>query len=198
MKYLPLLVFLISCAHDPAPVRPSWVEALRTGEETLKVRNGRKDYYRRIAGHPQLPREVSCDWAILRAEEDVRREHDETVPATVEVLFYDREHGDCAVTLSVDLDRTRAVAAAPNEAELLVRTRTARATKYALTGLRIEEFERFAGDKVVLSDDTGPCLRGFGTTSTSIHGGTQVCWKDKVLVGYCMLKDGQCWTNTPE
>ncbi len=200
MKVLILLLSFVSCAQRPTINRPSWVDAVRTGEETLKVTNGSKTYYRRIAGNPQLPREVSCDWATLRAEEDLRREHSEDVPATVEVLFYDPDHGDCAVTLSVDLRASRSLAgdSEPNEAVLLLRKRTERATKYALTGLRRDEFEKFAGDKVVLSDGAGPCFHGFGTLSTSTHGGAQVCWRNDVLVGYCFLKDGQCWTNTAD
>jgi hypothetical protein len=200
MKYLIVLFLFVSCAQRQAIVRPDWVNAIRAGEETLKVSNGSKMYYRRIAGHPQLPREVSCDWATLRAEEDLRRQHPEEVPSTVEVLFFDPEHGDCAVTLSVDLRDSRAVASLsePNEATLLLRKRTERATKYALTGLRREEFEKFADDKVVLSDDAGPCLQGFGTVRASTHGGAQVCWRNDILVGYCFLKDGQCWTNNAD
>lgn len=103
--YLAFL-FLISCAHHQPKVTevPSWVSSVREGKAALKIPHGQKTFYRRIAGNKDLSRDVSCDLVIETAEEDIKKEFPlfPKVPYTVEVLFYDEDHKDCAVTLSVE------------------------------------------------------------------------------------------------
>lgn len=205
MKKILLLSFLISCAQEPLrPQKPYWVEAIRSGEEALRVSNGQKTFYRRIAGSPDLTKQTSCNLVIMKAEEDLRKEFpDSKVPYAVEVLFYDEEHKDCAVTISTTKVPERSVASVPSvssdeeEASSLINKRSENAAKFALTGLTKTEFEKFAQDKVQIFEEKNLCTKFFRTQSFSIHGLTHVCWKGDVVAGYCTLKDKQCWTRTP-
>lgn len=221
MKNLLGLLILISCAHhENVTQKPQWVEAIRSGEETLKVAHGSKVYYRRIAGSPELSRESSCEQAINQAETDIRKEFPlfPKVPYSLEVLFYDKDFKDCAVTVSIhsglhhryeELKKIQAASEqrlsdlkakediSEDEATEMIQRRTEVATRYALTGLTKEEFEKFAKDKVQMNQGTGLCAKGLKTDIFSIHGTMQICWKGENIMGYCTLKDSQCWTKTP-
>lgn len=222
MKLLLPLLMLVSCAHQPPEVieRPSWVEAVRTGEESLKVFHGDKIYYRRIAGSSELSKEKSCELAVIRAEEDIKKEYPlfPRIPFNVEVLVYDREHKDCAVTASIDSQlekryeevKSQYMATVLRQEELgskehmtedevteMLQMRAETATRYAQVGLTKEEFEKFTKDKVYLSEGEGECERVFRAPAYSNHGTTQVCWKGEHVVGYCTTTNNTCWKKTP-
>lgn len=223
MKLLLSLVLLASCAHQtPSEVieRPTWVSAIRSGEESLKVFHGDKIYYRRIAGSAELGKEKSCALAVIKAEEDIKKEYPlyPRIPFAVEVLVYDREHQDCAVTASIDSQLSKKYAeikesyqasvdrqeellnkehATEDEVTELLQLRAETATRYAQVGLTRTEFEKFTKDKVHLSDAAGECQRVFRAPASSTHGTTQVCWSGEHVVGYCTTTDQTCWTKTP-
>lgn len=221
MGKLLLLAFLASCAMAPQSIeRPDWVSAIRNGDESLKVPHGNKVYYRRIAGSSQYGQQVSCELAVRKAEEDLKKEFplQNQLPFTVEVLFYDHQYQDCAVTISVskdlaakygeskaqyqDYQRRRDELQAQEtvsseEAAELLQLRSLTAVEFAITGLTKEEFEKFAKDKVHLNAAAGDCQRAFRAPAYSVHGTTQVCWQGEHVVGYCSGLDRQCWTRTP-
>ncbi|MES2526355.1 MAG: hypothetical protein V4598_04685 [Bdellovibrionota bacterium] len=207
MKRLFLLGLLVSCSSfEEKSQAPSWVGAIRSGEEALKVSHGSKTFYRRLAGGPNVTKQTSCELVVMKAQEDIRKEYPgEMIPHTVEVLFYDDFHQDCAVTLSVD-HKKRDVASVPKSADevsedevskLLVE-RSETAIKFALTGLTLEEFEKFAKDKVVVNSGEGLCSTFFRTTQYSVHGLTHVCWTNNNIEGYCTSRTNQCWKRTPQ
>ncbi len=120
----------------------------------------------------------------------------------MEVLIFDEKFQDCAVTLSVDV-RTREVASIPvvnveDEVASLLVERSETAIKFALTGLTLEEFEKYARDKVVVNSGEGLCSAFFGTQQYSIHGLTHVCWTNNNIQGYCTSRTKQCWVRTPQ
>lgn len=218
MRNLILLVLFFSCAHHEVQ-KPSWVNAVRSGEETLKVPHGSKTYYRRIAGGPDVSKQTSCQLVIMKAEEDIKKEFPllPNVPYTTEVLFYDQEYRDCAVTLSVNGDvpsryeelkkksedsvkRREELLSKENvtadEAAELLNMRSDVAMQFALTGLTKTEFEKYSKETVSLIAGSGLCDI-FRTNTYSIHGTTHVCWVGESIQGYCTQKDRQCWTRTP-
>lgn len=206
MRALPLLFLLFSCAQNAITERPLWVDAIRKGEESLKVTNGSKVYYRRIAGSSDVSRQTSCNLVIMKAEEDLRKEYpfEDKIPYNVEVLYYDPDHKDCAVTISVSKiapTEGRKVAAEEiqkiDEASALVLNRSELATKFALTGLTKTEFEKFVNDKVTILQGHDLCGGAFKTDTYSIHGLTHVCWRGDIIAGYCTSKERQCWTRMP-
>ena len=212
MKYLLFMVFLASCAQTPTNETPAWVDAIRSGEESIKVAQGSKTYYRRIAGSPALTREISCSLAITRAEETIKKEYPnaDLIPYAVEVVFYDKTHRDCAVTISVSSKLERSMASiarrddlvnkdnvTEDEATLILQERAQIASRFALTGLTKQEFEKFAKDKVSLNSDHALCSKYFSTGNFSVHGTTHVCWKGENVVGYCTMNDSTCWTKNP-
>lgn len=221
MKNLFVLLLLVSCAHQlpPKEVHPSWVTGIRSGEEALKVTQGSKVFYRRIAGSPQMARQASCDLAVMRVEDDIRKEYPlAKVPFNVDVVYYDKEHADCAVTGSVDASfaarqaemrsqlaseeqRVRDLASqdqvTEDDAAQILIQRGEIASRFALTGLTKEDFEKFTKNRVSFVTGEGPCSRYLHSESFSIHGTTQVCWKNEHIAGYCTAKDGICWTKQP-
>lgn len=206
MKYLLFMVFLVSCAQSPTRETPAWVEAVRSGEETIKVSHGSKIFYRRIAGSPSLNRETSCNLAITRAEETIKKEYPNAdyIPYAVEVVFYDEAYRDCAVTVSVSSKIDRSVASevhkdtvTEDQATLILQERAAIASRFALTGMTKFDFEKFANDKVSLNNDHALCSKYFSTGSFSVHGTTHVCWRGENVVGYCTMNDSRCWIKNP-
>jgi hypothetical protein len=222
MKQLIFLLLCVACSHQTSTVveRPAWVEAVRSGDEGLRVPHGNKIYFRRIAGSKELTKEKSCELAVIKAEEDIKKEYPlfPRIPFNVEVLVYDREHQDCAVTASIDsrmetryeeikLEYKSAVLrkeelagkehATEDEVTELLQLRAETATRYAQVGLTKDEFEKFTKDKVYLSETAGECQRVFRAPASSIHGTTQVCWSGEHVVGYCTSLDNTCWKKTP-
>jgi len=109
MKYLLILIFVASCAtFKKAEEAPLWVDGIRSGKESLKVINSNKQLYRRIAGSSEKSREKSCERAIEAAEADIKKEYPlfQSIPYSLEVLFYDENYNDCAVTISVSTSLT--------------------------------------------------------------------------------------------
>lgn len=222
MRLLLGLLILTSCAHQlHSENRPAWVAGVRSGEESLRISHGSKTYYRRIAGSQQFSKTTSCELALIKVEEDIKSEFPlmSSVPFAVEVVYYDEFYQDCAVTVSVNatvgslyskLQHTHEKKLAErdelaakehlsvSEAAELLRLRSETAIEYALTGLSKDEFENFARDKVLLNEGEGACERVFRAPAYSVHGNTQVCWRGEHVVGYCMSKDGQCWTRTAQ
>lgn len=208
MKRLALLFLCFSCSHhEPVSVAPSWVSSIRTGEGALRVSQGSKIFYRRIAGGPTVSKQTSCELVVMKAQEDMRKEFPrEDLPHNVEVLYYDLEHRDCAVTLSVD-PRKRQIAGesekstnefSEDDVSRLLVERSETAIKFALTGLTLEEFQEFSKQKVVMNSGEGLCSAFFRTHSYSIHGLTHVCWTNNNIQGYCTSRTGQCWVRTPQ
>lgn len=210
MRIIFFIFFLSSCSGQRLVTKaPSWVEAIRSGDESLKVTNGNKTFYRRIAGSKELSQQTSCNLVVMKAEEDLKKEfpHVSKIPYVIEVLYYDKNHNDCAVTISIQgAHQIRAIASSlkvdeeiqsEDEASRLVLLRSDLAMKYALTGLTKIEFERFSNEKVHLITEKNHCSSVFNTNVYSIHGLTHVCWKGDVVAGYCTTKDKQCWTRTP-
>lgn len=219
MKRLLLLSFLVACSHteirDPGP---SWVHSIRSGEEQLKVQHGQKTFYRRVAGGPELSKQTSCELVIHKAEEDIRKEYPNLnhVSYTVEVLYYDDVKKDCAVTLSVDkqfevkeqlvsdtsaLDRLNQLKAKETASDLevaeMLGLRSEVASKYALTGLTLDEFEKYTKEKVSLLQGEGLCSKTFRSPIFSIHGTVEICWQNNYVRGYCTPKSQQCWIRSP-
>lgn len=221
MRYFLGLLLLTSCAHENIQTeRPAWVGAIRSGEEKLKVPHGSKTYYRRIAGGKDVSKQTSCELSIMKAEEDIKKEYPllPKIPYAVEVLFYDEDFNDCAVTLSVNSDlkhryddlkklhqlsinRRDELLTKENvtdeEAAEILNFRSDVAMRFALTGLPKDEFEKFSKEKVVINQGPSLCSPVFKTNAFSIHGTTHVCWQSEHVQGYCTLKDKQCWTRTP-
>jgi len=203
MRWMCLIVLAACAPLTPAFQRPDWVSAVRNGDEALRVPHGGKTYYRRIAGGPTYSKQTSCDWAVQKAQEDIRAEYaGQTVSNAVEVVYYDLEHRDCAVTLSVGgrpQPVTQVEAPAPaQESSDLLQQRSRAAVEHALTGLKRDEFERFVGDEAVVTEQSAECQRAFRTPASSTHGVVQVCWRADHVVGYCTGADRQCWTRTTQ
>jgi hypothetical protein len=220
MKYLLFLIFLASCSQTPTVEAPAWVEAVRNGEETLKISHGQKTFYRRIAGTPELSKETSCNLAVTRVEETIKKDFPlvDRVPYSIEVLFYDNFHKDCAVTASVNSKFERNVASldeiqkkahqrrvelenkdtiTEDEATEILQERALIASRFALTGMTKIDFEKFAKDKVSFNSDHALCSKYFSTGSFSVHGTTHVCWRGENVVGFCTMNDSRCWTKNP-
>ena len=104
-----LLSMLLSCSHHMQQdyATPSWVEGLRSGEESLKVFNGSKVLYRRIltSENEEDAGEV-CRKTLSFVEDDIRKESipDLNVPFTVEHVYFDKKYKDCSVTVSMNRD----------------------------------------------------------------------------------------------
>lgn len=185
MKAL-LLLLLFGCASKSPS--PSWVDGVRTGEERLTVQNGNKLLFRRIAGTGAAP-DQACQAAIFHAEQDIRlsRPDLENVPYSVEVLYYDPHHQDCAVTLAVNPHKR-----GRNSVRQLVQHRLSLAEKYAITGLEMDKFMSLAKVKIINLDIDfrNQCWQNFYKSGASYHGPVTICWKEAKIVGYC--KSGVC------
>jgi hypothetical protein len=221
MKTLFLLLLFVSCAHQTLKDEvPQWVSAIRNGEQTLKFPQGSKTYYRRIAGGKEISKQTSCELAVIKAEEDIKKEYPlmPVVPYSVEVLFFDEEFKDCAVTLSINSDLSKQYAdlklkhenslihrqellakdnVTADEAAEIVIIRSELAKEDALTGLTKLEFEKFTKDVVVMNEGANLCSPVFNTNSFSIHGTTHICWLGNTIKGYCTVRDSVCWNRTP-
>ena len=100
-----ILPLIVSCTHlrSPASEPPSWIEGVRSGEESMKVINGSKILYRRILPlHDESP-QSTCSKVLELASQDIANEFvlETKIPYTLELLYFDEKHRDCAVTLSI-------------------------------------------------------------------------------------------------
>jgi hypothetical protein len=83
---------------------PSWVSGIRSGDESLKVTNGNKIYYRRILkASDDTDSQETCAKVLDLASKDIQNEflYDGKIPYTLEYLHFDEEYEDCSVTLSI-------------------------------------------------------------------------------------------------
>lgn len=85
---------------------PAWVEGIRNGDESLKVANGSRVFYRRIIKRNNESSDSNCERALSAAQSDLKNESVEGInlPFTLEYLYYDQNHDDCSVTISVGQD----------------------------------------------------------------------------------------------
>jgi len=85
---------------------PAWVEGIRNGDESLKVVNGSRVFYRRIIKRSNESTDSNCERALKAAQADLKNESVEGInlPFTLEYLYYDQKHEDCSVTISVGQD----------------------------------------------------------------------------------------------
>jgi hypothetical protein len=100
-----LLLFFVSCSHFQRGKidAPSWVQGIRSGDESLRVVNGNKLLYRRILKNSNDPADVVCAKALDLVSNDLKNEFlvETKVPYTLEYLHYDEAYKDCAVTISI-------------------------------------------------------------------------------------------------
>jgi hypothetical protein len=194
MNKLIALAFVCSCAHHEN-YAPSWVSGIRSGDEGLKVSSSGKTFYRRLG--------QTCEKAIELAEQDIERDNQKLVKYTLEVLYNDSRHNDCAVTLSVNRANFEAVVTSdrPDDLEVrnILRQRAVTAIKNAYTGMTYPAFKYLTKDAapVVVVDYTAPCFQSFRSVKTSIHGTAHICWNNGVVVGYCDTREGNCGTKNP-
>ncbi|GEM_PF-2225901 len=216
------LLFLASCAHESThrSEAPDWTKSVRNGDEGLKVQHGSKIFYRRVAGSAEFSKQTSCELVVFKVEEDLKKEFPSAtqIPYTVESLYYDDFHQDCAVTISINNHFERSPAAVsseiPQELERLealkskeylsddevaeiLSLRTEIVKKYAMTGLSIEEFQKFSHEKVSKIESNTLCSKSFKTHTFSIHGAAEICWLNDHIQGYCTPKSNQCWMRSP-
>lgn len=173
MKTIMLILLFVSCSHKP--LAPDWVRSLRSGEERFKITNGNSLLFRRIAGG--YTREHACDVAIAQTKADIKAEYPqyEKVAQSLEVLYYDQDQQDCAVTMSV-----------PTPVRTSPLTRSERAEKYAINGTKKAEFARLMGEQLYVGyDHKSACWQAFYQSGASYHDATSVCWQFGEVVGYC-------------
>lgn len=167
MKVITLILLFASCSHNSSG--PAWVSSLRSGEERFKLHHGNSILFRRI--------ESTCDLAIAKAKEDIKAEWPqfEKVAHSLEVVYYDKNAQDCAVTLSVPIP-VRAVGL--SRSELI--------EKHARYGLKLPEFERLIKERVEVEwDYRNACWKAFYQSGASYHDSIAVCWNFGHIVGYC-------------
>lgn len=108
--FILLPIFMIfSCSHNTfnkAGRAPSWVEGVRNGEESLRVINGNRVFFRRILSQKQEHPDETCSNVLRLVQRDLANESiDEIiVPHSLEYLLFDHEAKECAVTISVGTD----------------------------------------------------------------------------------------------
>jgi hypothetical protein len=101
MKYL--TIFILVNFKIYASDVSSWIEGVRSGEESLRVINGAKVMFRRISHDKEISKDEQCNRAIKLVEEDLAREAgvEMRIPYTLDYLYYDSNLKDCAVSISV-------------------------------------------------------------------------------------------------
>lgn len=219
VRLLLSLTLFTSCASQTSQDAPSWVSSVRNAEERQKIQMGNRIFYRRVAGGPEVSKQTSCELVLFKIEEDLKREspNNPKVPFTVESLYYDGVHKDCAATVSISTHQTESSRrpaqanqdvlrlqelkskdhVSDDEVAEILSLRTEIAMKYAMTGLSVEEFQVYSKEKVSLIEDDGICNITFKSKSFSIHGDVKICWENAHVKGYCKGQTNQCWTRSP-
>ncbi|MCK5884467.1 MAG: hypothetical protein KAG61_12320 [Bacteriovoracaceae bacterium] len=87
-------------------IAPDWVNTLRTGDSTLKVKNGEKYLFRTNHKKVGQNREKACSSAIDKNIEYIKTAYPfiEQIPMTVELVFFDPNINDCSTTISISAD----------------------------------------------------------------------------------------------
>lgn len=239
---------------------PSWVEGIRSGSESLRIIVGNKIFFRRIVGTSDISKSEACDQAVRKAKEDILNEFYlyEDVPYTVEILFYDEKHSDCATTLSVPekipekylklnqwkkdqkekeaelnskikeaeaeklrleskqkqlenyiqknayiINQVNKLEQTADSVEGMIRNRQNKAERFAITGIKKDEFTKFTGESVSIEINSfTKCYEYFESAYVSYHGNTFVCWQGGLyegasIVGYCKRSTQSCYHKIP-
>ena len=84
-----------------------------------------------------------------------------------------------------------------NAQELII-NRYKKAEMFAITGMRLKDFERHIGERVAINIETdSTCYKRQGLMTSSNHSGLNVCWSASYglpeIVSYCYK--GQCFTR---
>lgn len=175
MKLILLLhvLLFVGCAHRTTS--PSWVNGLRTGEISFKISQGKKIFFRRLAQGSD--RDFACESAYRMIKRDMSNEwpKHEKIAHTLEVMYFDENFSDCAVTVSVEIP-----------VKPLSLSRAELAEKFAISGFTEHAFMRQTGEKRVNMDFGGPCKKAYTYVGTTYHDSTIVCWSwTGFVLGYC-------------
>lgn len=100
------LSVLSSCSQDLiySETAPSWVNAVRSGDSSMRVVSGDKILFRAIQkGSGSDKRENVCAAAIEKNVSYIKKAYPFSVqiPMTVELVFFDPKVNDCSTTISV-------------------------------------------------------------------------------------------------
>lgn len=103
MKLLTIVLILFTYSVT-AQETPSWVQTLRQGEYSLKIVNGNKYLFRTILKEESLSEGDLCAKALEINETYIKKAYPfyDTLPITVEYVFYDKKEKDCSTTVSVE------------------------------------------------------------------------------------------------
>jgi hypothetical protein len=105
MRIILLLFLFIGCSsvEEKKINTPEWVIQLRTGDSTLKLRNGDDILFRSNYKDSKLDRNDICNMALNKNMHFIKKTYPliEKIPMTVELIFYDAEVKDCSTTISV-------------------------------------------------------------------------------------------------
>jgi hypothetical protein len=112
MKRIFLFMFIsifYSCSHGLLQQKsnaPSWVEGIRSGEESLRIVNGNRVLYRRILSQQKEHPDETCSNVLKMVQGDLSNESVEgiSIPYNLEYLYFDPQYKLCAVTISVGSD----------------------------------------------------------------------------------------------
>lgn len=181
MIKLILLSLLFSVETRAQDRAPAWVSSLRSGEERFKLNQGSYTLFRQLG--------QDCETARKSLENDLQREFNKLVKYTTEIVYEDEK--GCAVTVSVKGGGQEEV----KELKEVLMERAEMAYKHAFPGTTYGEFQKFTNDSTPIlrnPDINGLCRRGFNTYTESIHGPITLCWRDSVLLGYCVPSQEAC------
>lgn len=100
-----LLSVVFSCAYrgPSSEETPSWIEGIKSGKESLKVKNGEKVFYRRILALKDGSIQKTCDEVLGLVSKDLDNEFtlNVKIPYSLDYLHYDPKLEVCAVTISI-------------------------------------------------------------------------------------------------
>lgn len=82
---------------------PSWIQGIRNGDESLRVVNGDRVFFRRLLTQNDEGSEELCARVLALVQEDLNNESALGVrlPFTLDYLLYDPLMRECAVTISI-------------------------------------------------------------------------------------------------
>jgi hypothetical protein len=82
---------------------PSWIQGIRSGDESLRVVNGDRVFFRRLIAQKEEDAEELCSRVLALVQDDLNNESAQGIrlPFTLDYLLYDPSMRECAVTISV-------------------------------------------------------------------------------------------------
>jgi hypothetical protein len=107
LAFLTKMTFLSGCLSHFDTVSqkdiPSWVHGIKSGEESLRIINGNRIFFRRIVSDDSLNKDEMCEKALSEVKNDLQSESSINVkiPYTLDYLLYVPKFESCAVTISV-------------------------------------------------------------------------------------------------